>query len=227
MRAALSAVLFDAGGTLVDSDDVFERLRLDFGPDEIDSAAMLQTFELVKQRSGAEFLDVKGLLKETCRVLADEFGVVDIGDRAVCLYREAFLETVRLFPGVEETLALLRRCGVRMIIVSDADADVLMPEFDQLGISGYFEGMIISSEVRAYKPSDAMVECILAECKLPDEGVLFVGDNRVDVQTASKLGVDSVFIGRTDTGATFTIDTFSELAPLLGREYALFDRGSR
>jgi len=226
MSTTLSTVLFDAGGTLVDSDDLFERLRFEFGSDEIDSAVMLNTFDLVKQRSDEEFLDVKGLLKETCRVLAEEFGLEDLGDRAVSLYREVFLETVRLFPGVEETLALLQRHGIRMIIVSDADADVLIPEFDQLGISDYFERMIISSEVRAYKPADAMVEYILAVCGLPGEGVLFVGDNRVDVQTASKLGVGSVFIGRADTGATFTIESFSELVPLLEREYGLSVRGS-
>ena len=82
------------------------------------------------------------------------------------------------------------------MVASDADPDVLDEELATFEIYKYFDEILISGNIRAYKPSDKMSLAIKDKCKKPYSDILFVGDTEVDILTAKKIGARSVLIRR-------------------------------
>lgn len=219
MKRKIETVLFDAGGTLVGADDLFQNLINEFNNPDITIKILGEEFS--KLKSGEPFHNVKGLLKNVCKSLASKYGVKDLSEKACSMYIHTYTETVYLYPSVLDTLKYLKIMGIKLLLVSDADADVLNPQFDTLGISDFFPERIISSEVGAYKPSDETIQAITSQFDFDKETAIFVGDSTDDVQTAKKLGVTSVFISPTNKGADFLIKNIDELLPLMKNEFVL------
>ena len=84
----------------------------------------------------------------------------------------------------------------RLLVVSNFDRR-LRGILEGLGIAGYFERLIISSEVGASKPHPRMFRAALAACGLPAEECLHVGDDqRADAAGARAAGIESFHISR-------------------------------
>ena len=86
--------------------------------------------------------------------------------------------------------------GIKLIVASDADPDVLKEELSTFEIYNYFDEILISGNIGAYKPSDKMTNAIIEKCDRPYSEILFVGDTEVDILTAKKIGAKSVLIKR-------------------------------
>jgi putative hydrolase of the HAD superfamily len=93
-----------------------------------------------------------------------------------------------LFPGVADVLpALARRC--RIASVSNTN-ELHWARFDrEWSLPGYFDANFPSHEVGKLKPDAEYFEHVVAALGVPAERVLFVDDNRINVDAAARLGL--------------------------------------
>ena len=205
----IHTVIFDVGGTLVrarsslisfserlaPSDEKLRKEILEF---------MIKEFMVIyRDEKPIRFFGIKEIIAIILKKSAEKFDVEDISDKAQELYGEAYLNNANLFDDTIPTLEKLKEKNLRLIVASDADPDVLDDELSTFKIYQYFDEIIISGTVGAYKPSDKMTGAILEKCDEPYSDILFVGDTEVDILTAKKIGAKSVLIKR---NGDFTID---------------------
>ena len=216
----IHTVFFDAGGTLIDTPDFFLYVAPQVGGDETEVVAQfLKERFLDHYRDPSQpFRTVEQLIALVLRQAANSLGIRDRSASAGEIYRRLFLTEARLYGDALPALQQLLREEIRMIMISDADAGILYEEFDRLGIREFFSDYVISSEVGAYKPSDAIVGAARELCREPLDGIVLVGDTLADVHTAHKMGVGAVHIDRRSAPlerADHVITTLSALPDLV------------
>ena len=128
------------------------------------------------------------------------------------------------YTGVPELLARLRDAGLALAVVSNK-ADFAVQELVARQFPGTFDAVLGENEAAGIskKPAPAMVEAALARMGRGREGLVYVGDSEVDVQTAANAGCPCVsctwgFRTRAElvaAGATTFVDTPEELGRVL------------
>ncbi len=192
-------VFFDVGGTLIAGESslkVIAREMDGFREEEIFRYLVDEFMKIYLDPKPARFYSIKELLALTAKMAAEHFDVADISGRAVEIYRRNHFDNDYIFDDTLPTLNKLRSDNVKIILISDADADVLLEQLELCGLMRYFEATIISNMVQAYKPSDKTVAEALKHCREPKDGILLVGDTEVDMQTARKMKIKSALINR-------------------------------
>jgi 2-haloalkanoic acid dehalogenase type II len=195
----IHTVIFDVGGTLVNAPSVFQAFA-----DVLDSSRREELFkymrpifmQIYRDENRSEFWTIKEIAAHVVKKAAIQFGLEDISDKVGQVYGDYYLNQAKLFEDTRPTLDRLQKKGIKLIAVSDADSDVLMRELSTFKIDKYFDRIIISSDVGAYKPTDKMVAYIRDRVDRPYHNILFVGDTEVDVLTGRKLNAHSVLIRR-------------------------------
>lgn len=110
-------------------------------------------------------------------------------------FRALSREFLRAYDGVEELLGELRRRGKKVYLLSNAQTDFTRPEIRMLGLTGYFDGIFISSEQGCKKPSAAFFEKLLECFGLdPAQSVMIGNDEGADIAGANRVGMDSLYI---------------------------------
>ncbi len=211
-------IFFDVGGTLIGAPNIFELLAERLDPQRKQELAdfILARFK-EHYNPDAPFLEVREIFSRVMKKASIEFTVRDLSAEAASIYRKTFVDNAWLFPDTLSTLETLKKKGKRLIVLSDADAPVLMEELVLLKLDTYFEHFIISSQLRAYKPSEKIVKAALKLCEGPLSRVMLVGDSHVDVLTAKKMSITSVLIakkGGPTHDADFVISELNELLSL-------------
>ncbi|MGV8161746.1 MAG: HAD family hydrolase [Candidatus Nanoarchaeia archaeon] len=213
----IHTIIFDVGGTLVDAPDLFDvfasLIRIHH---KIDLKEEL-IVEFHKHYVSANFKDIKTILTESVAKILKTHNIDSSDIDPSTIYHAHYINQSSLFSETKDTLNYLKSKKIHLIIVSDADADVLIPELKKLEIYDYFENILISSDLKCYKTSKQIVNYILPKISKPLEGILFVGDTTADILTAKELGVKSVFIKRTkkEIEADFKISSLLELKNLI------------
>ena len=119
-------------------------------------------------------------LEQLPRLLAETY-------RAVSRFR------LQLYPGVEETIRRLHQ-KYHLAIISDGQTAYAVPELNAVGLSGYFDPIIISGDFGYRKPDERLFTTALTAMKMKPSEVLFVGNDMFrDVYGAQKLGMKTVF----------------------------------
>jgi putative hydrolase of the HAD superfamily len=111
------------------------------------------------------------------------------------VYREFGLPSAwQVRSGVQAVLEQLYRRGLRLGIISNFDRR-LYRVLEELGIRGYFEEVVISSEVGADKPSPKIFMEALSRFQVPAEEMLHVGDQEAtDLVGALGAGIQAIII---------------------------------
>jgi putative hydrolase of the HAD superfamily len=100
---------------------------------------------------------------------------------------------LQLYPGVEDTIRQLQP-RYRLAIISDGQSAYAVPELNAVGLSAYFDPIIISGDFGYRKPDARLFATALAAMKLTPAEVLFVGNDMYrDVHGAQKQGIKTVF----------------------------------
>ena len=133
----------------------------------------------------AELFRVKGVGKN-----ADELGV-----NAAQLFRITSIEYVKLYPDVLNALAMLRKKGYRLWLLSNAQRIFTAYELCHLGLGEQLDGIYISSDYGCRKPDVRFYKALLTEQKLDVKKCLMIGNDReTDIAGAKAVGMDTLYM---------------------------------
>ena len=128
------------------------------------------------------------------------------------------------YPGIPQMLARLCEAGVAVAVVSNK-ADFAVQELVARQFPDTFDAVLGENEAAGIrkKPAPDMVEAALGRMGATRDGMVYVGDSEVDVQTAASVGCPCVsctwgFRGRDElvrAGATTFVDTPDDLERVL------------
>lgn len=235
----IRGIIFDINGTLVDihtneaSDEIYRAISnfLSFQGINLSPDAMRTLyFQIMKdqRRLGAESypeFDVVEVFREIIMRCRTDFTrllpVSKIRQLPLFLaemYRSLSRYRLQLYPGVKEVLTQLSP-EYLLAAVSDGQSAWAMPELHSVGLSGYFEPVIVSGDLGFRKPDVRIFRHALDGLGMGPQEVLFVGNDMYrDIFGAQQLGIKAVFFRsnqgeqyREGVAADYIIYTFPEL----------------
>lgn len=110
-------------------------------------------------------------------------------------FRTLSRQKLEVYPGVRKALRELKSRGKGVYLLSNAQTDFTRPEIEMMGLTEYFDGIFISSEVGYKKPSKEFFDKLLEAYQLDPKTCLMVGnDESADIQGARLAGMDSLYI---------------------------------
>ncbi len=111
------------------------------------------------------------------------------------IFRALSRRFLRVYDGVEELLGELRRRGRKVYLLSNAQPDFTRPEIEMLGLTRYFDGIVLSSEQGCKKPSPVFFRRLLEQYRLePSESIMIGNDEAADIAGAQRVGLDTLYI---------------------------------
>ena len=202
-------VLFDLGQTLVDLDGLVacigQRLRSEYpqlapAADELSARWIRKSSESLPRAAGRPFereIDV------AARVFSELLGVAGVPASprsAEGILRRAwdeFEKEVAFCPGVSPTwLEEIKGLTAGLAIVTDGDSVNVDRLVRHLRLAKYFDVIITSESVRAYKPDPRIYVAALEALRAEPARGLFVSDTAVDLRGASAVGMRTAFLPR-------------------------------
>ena len=134
------------------------------------------------------------------------------------LYRGATRHKLKLYPGVRETLDVLRT-QFPLAAVTDAQRAYARAELHAVGLLEYFRPLVVSGDHGYRKPDPRLFRHALDALGVAAHEAVYVGNDMYrDVHGARQLGMHTVFVasgqGRQSHGdlrADFTAHRFEEL----------------
>ncbi|HCE68638.1 MAG: hypothetical protein A2X82_18485 [Geobacteraceae bacterium GWC2_55_20] len=181
----LKSVLFDLDGTLVDSledlTDAVNHVRLEF-------ALPLLAPSSVRKMVG------KGALNLMHQALPDRTRAeIDHALRQFLDYNEQHIaDKSRLYPGVVEVLAELRRRGIRLAIISNKNEALSRLILKALEIDDYFESVSGGDTFPEIKPSPLPLLRVIEQQGLLPQECIMVGDSINDIRAGNLAGIATV-----------------------------------
>ena len=146
--------------------------------------------------------------------------------REACrLYETEKLRHIIPYPGVKDTLEMLRKSGYPMGIVTDAHSKDATIRLEKVGLLPFFCGMVSYDVVGVKKPAPDPFLFALEMMQAKNHEALLVGDSpRRDIEPCRNLGICSVYArygdrlsdDRSEFEADFTLDSMDELPGILG-----------
>lgn len=232
-------IIFDINGTLSDiqtnewHDDVYRVISnlLSYQGIALDPEVVkFHYFQIMKEQRAAcvdrypEF-DAIGIFREIIAQNATDFTHALPAEKIQQLptllaeaHRAASRFRLQPYPGVEETLRQLH-AKYRLAIVSDGQTAYAIPELHAVGLSGYFDPVVVSGHFGYRKPDERLFRAALTAMEMEPAEVLFVGNDMYrDVYGARRLGMKTVFFKsnqgtqeREGVQADYNIFAFPEL----------------
>jgi putative hydrolase of the HAD superfamily len=223
-------VFFDAGETLVHPlpsfPELFSSCCREFGLEvdlptlaKIGRTLMAEVEE--KQRLGFTFTDdheaSRAFWLGFYRSLVGAMGYeADHDELPEELYRVFSLPSnYGAYPDAGETLEALRAAGMRMGLISNFEG-WLQDLLDMLGITHYFEVLVISGKVGFEKPNPRIYELALERAGVQPGSAIHVGDSPVsDFDGAAQVGMRSILLDRWDRFPDFEGARISRLSQVM------------
>lgn len=198
------------GGTLINASDFFVGAARRLGNLALEEDIKKEFWAIVDKNS---FLSEEQALILACESVAEINGLDASGVAGIM--GEFLLTKSSLEPSAFDTLAYFKEKNVGMIVASDSDYYLLIEELTKHNIVDFFDDVITSSVVGAYKPSDLFAKHLSGILKeFVDSTVFFVGDSDADIKTALKIGAIPIFISGKSAihkQAKYNISRLSEL----------------
>lgn len=192
MKTKIKAVVFDAGGVLVDWETICRKFAAEAGINEVKFFKVFLDLSF-DSKTGSDLGKIT--TDEFFQKLATTLGMV----KKWKSWRRRF---ARGFKRIEPTYKLLDllKGKFRLAILSNSKKD-LIAEWEDIGrIKQYFTLVIDSSEVKLIKPDPRIFILTYQKLKLKPEECLFVDDDEKNIKAAQKLGFQTVHFTDPKTG---------------------------
>ena len=230
---SMGAVLLDAAGTLIRPSEpvgetyaaVAKRCGVEFEADKL-AQAFKEVFgdmpDLAFEWSSVA--ELRRLEREWWRMLVHRVvsragGSIGDFDTFFATLYEHYAQGYawECFPEAPAVLEGLRRKGCKLAVVSNFDSR-LPGILQAVGIRGYFDAVIYSSEAGSAKPDPAIFRRALAVLGVAPEHAIHVGDSRnADFEGAIAAGLAGLLIRRGHPPATGSRQVIHSLQELLVR----------
>jgi phosphoglycolate phosphatase len=181
----IRAVFFDLDGTLVDS----------AGDLATATNAMLRELGLPERSVG----EIRSFIGEGSRNLVERSIAprLELAETALAIwtrgYDDVLLETTRPYPGIPELLDRLLARGLTLAVHTNKPSEMAREILKGLRMDSRFAWVMGSDDGPARKPSAEGTRFLLERLQLTLGEVVYVGDSRIDGETARAAGVP--FIG--------------------------------
>jgi len=192
----IKKIIFDVGGTLVKAPDIFQEIAINIKREHNIDVEFELKKEFEKNYTKPLFYNVKTILNKITKDILNDKGITQSNIDPSKIYFDTFVNKSKLFEDTVEILDYLKTKKIKLMILSDADSDVLLIELKKLGIINFFEKIIISSDIKCYKTSKDIKKHINPLLSEQNNNILFVGDSFADIYAAQNLNIKSVFINR-------------------------------
>ena len=141
-------------------------------------------------------IDIK--IEKVFRAMFTEKGVKP-SKALVAFIAEAFrcysTKQLGLYDGVLDLLDTLKAKGKRIYLLSNAQRGFTENELNMLGLTPYFDGIVISSDEECSKPDAHYFEILFDRYGLKkSESVMIGNDYLADIGGAADFGIDSLYI---------------------------------
>ncbi len=156
-----------------------------------------------------------------------EFALHDAALAATCAaeYLRTRTALLRLFPGVEATLAALRGAGLRIGILSNGFAQTHHPKIEQLGLRPYCDAIVLAGDVGLVKPDPDLFRYASSCLAVDPSETVMVGDRyERDILGAKAAGMSTILFdpdGRFTQGdgppPDLIVRSFDEILPAVLR----------
>lgn len=177
------AILFDMDGTLLDSRR------------SVMEAVYYVMSEYGEGRFSQEEVNARfGEPMDRFLMLFPEEKRAQIFEEYVEVVRSDHDRLVKLFPGVRESLDLLRNEDYVLALVSNNGREFVGKGLRKFGLENYFDSIVTLDDVRAGKPSPEPIRKALGELGVKESQTLMVGDSIYDVLAALAADVDSAVL---------------------------------
>ncbi len=110
-------------------------------------------------------------------------------------FRAFSTQYIRLYDGVLETLAKLKKSGKKLYILSNAQTCFTKTEVARLGLRKYFHGVMYSSDCKCAKPDPKFFEMLVQKYNLNKKECVYIGNDPYnDVMGARNAKIDCLWI---------------------------------
>jgi putative hydrolase of the HAD superfamily len=204
----IQAVTFDAGGTLIEPwpsvGHVYAKVAAECGVEGVPPEALNQQFKAAWRK----FRNFNHSREEWAMLVDQTFAGFVQEPPSRTFFPELYAcfaraRAWRVFEDVLPALNALAALDLRLGVVSNWD-DRLGPLLEQLGLSRFFEAIVISCDVGFAKPSPVIFEHTAKKLGVPENLILHVGDSvETDLAGARAAGCEAVLVerGRLGDGA--------------------------
>jgi FMN phosphatase YigB (HAD superfamily) len=162
---------------------------------------------------------------ERFKDLLTSFGVDGVETAGLALEARLMGTKVQLgrrpFDGVEETLAAVKKLGVRLAALSDSEscAAKVRESLESLGLARYFDAVVSSLDIRAPKPAPEAYWAASNALSLPLAHCAFVGHDVDELEGARAVGLFAIaFNYSVEASADEYLGDFRELLALVSGE---------
>ena len=219
----IRACVFDAYGTLFDYASAAAKCRDALG----DRFAPLAALWRDKQLQYTWLRGLQGRHADFWQVTGDalDYTLETMGIRDAVLRERLMAAYLQLdvFPEVPDTLAALRRAGIRTAILSNGAPGMLSAAVNNARIGDLLDAVLSVEEVGVFKPHPSVYQLAVDRLGVPPAEIAFQSSNAWDAYAASAFGMRVVWCNRYDQiperlpGAPDrVIRTLAELPALVG-----------
>src|SRR3954463_14187335 len=196
--SSLACCTFDCYGTLIDWEGGVGGFLYDYALRERDERMngreLRERWEAIQfEVIGGDYRRYADVLAESLRLLAEERGWRYGDDDGKALARS--MRSWQPFPDTGPALRRAHEAGLRLIIVSNTDRDIL--EHSLRHIEAPIDAVVTAEDVGSYKPAPAHFERALEVAGVPAGQILHVAFGfKYDIGPAQQLGFRSAWVNR-------------------------------
>jgi HAD superfamily hydrolase (TIGR01509 family) len=182
---AITAVLFDIDGTLIDSNDAH-------------AAAWVKAFDAFGIRTEPSLvrrcIGMGGdkLMPAVSGIEEDSPLGERIARRRGEIFKAEFLPTLKPFDGARELVAAAKKKGLIAVAASSASKEDLTALLSVAGVDRLMDEATSSDDAEASKPDPDIIQAALKRAKATPSEAIMIGDTPYDVEAALRAGVNVI-----------------------------------
>ena len=195
----ISTATFDCYGTLVDWEGgvgsfLYDKALRARDAELVPGRVLRERWEAIQfELIQGEYRRYKDVLGESLRLLSEERGWPYDETDAKAIVRA--IRSWQPFPDTGPALRRAREAGLRLVIVSNTDRDILEHSLRQLELP--FDDFVTAEDAGAYKPSQRVFEHALERIGKPPDEVLHVAFGfKYDIGPAARAGMRTAWVNR-------------------------------
>jgi len=207
----LRGVILDVDGTLVDSNDAHTSAWVE----ALQRGGYDVPREKVRRLIG---MGADNLLPEAITVEKESAEGKRLSDWWREIFTANYLSGLKAFPKTRELLKRMRKDGLKLVVASSAEDEMLKTLLDIAGATDLVASKTSSDDAENSKPEPDIVKAALYKLGMGANEVLMIGDTPYDIEAAGKLGIGVIALrcgGFTDVDFERAVAIYDDAADLL------------